>query len=183
LNIFYLHTDPVKAARDMVDKHVVKMILESAQILSTAHRVIDGVQYEDRTASNRRVKRWRLSNNLLDCMLYKATHVNHPMSIWARTTRANYWWLVRHLDALLEEYTYRYNKVHKVERDNLAAVLHTFPSGIIDEQFSDPPSTMDEEFIISSDPVVNYRNYYSIGKKHIHAWTGRSTPSWLDADQ
>ena len=66
MNIFYLDRNPVVAAQMMCDKHVVKMILESAQILSTAHRVLDGDEHADNVG------------------MYKMTHKNHPSTIWVR---------------------------------------------------------------------------------------------------
>jgi hypothetical protein len=92
MNIFYLDRDPVIAAQMMCDKHVVKMILESAQMLSTAHRVLDGDEYANKMG------------------LYKLAHKNHPSTIWVRTSSENYRWLFNHYDALMQEYTYRYDK-------------------------------------------------------------------------
>ena len=66
MNIFYLHKDPKTCAEMHCDKHVVKMVLEYAQLLSTAHRVLDGDEWADKA------------------QLYKATHKNHPSAIWAR---------------------------------------------------------------------------------------------------
>jgi len=58
MNIFYLDKDPIKAAEMSCDKHVCKMIIESAQMLSTAHRIIDGVEYYGKTSNGRKIKRW-----------------------------------------------------------------------------------------------------------------------------
>ena len=77
MNIFAIDEHPVRAARQMVDKHVVKMILEAGQMLSTSHRVLDGEEYYDRTKNNRRIKRWRLSDERED-KLWKASFVGHP---------------------------------------------------------------------------------------------------------
>ena len=101
MNIFYLDRHPIKAAQMMCDKHVVKMILESAQILSTAHRVLDGDDYADRYG------------------LYKIAHKNHPSTIWARSGGLNYLWLYDHMRGLMQEYTYRYGKIHATERLNM----------------------------------------------------------------
>ena len=90
MNIFYLDRNPEIAAQMMCDKHVVKMILESAQMLSTAHRVLDGDGYANKYG------------------LYKSTHKNHPSAIWARTNGENYVWLWNNFDALRSEYSYRY---------------------------------------------------------------------------
>lgn len=83
MNIFYLDSDPVVCAQMHCDKHVVKMILESCQLLSTAHRVLDGHSTIEKSASGRNVKRWYL-NDLRQGILYGATHINHPSAIWCR---------------------------------------------------------------------------------------------------
>ena len=62
MNIFYLHEDPIQNAKWHVDKHVVKMVTEYAQLLSTAHRVLDGEMYYGKTINGRNIKRWRLSD-------------------------------------------------------------------------------------------------------------------------
>ena len=59
MNIFYVDKDPVKAAKMLLDKHVVKMILESAQMLCTAKRVLDGTEYMAKTKNGRNIKRWK----------------------------------------------------------------------------------------------------------------------------
>ena len=97
MNIFYLHPDPKKCAEMHLNKHCVKMILEYAQLLSTAHRVLDGDDYANQYN------------------LYKATHVNHPSAIWVRQSCYNYSWLMQLLCHLCIEYTHRYGKVHKVQ--------------------------------------------------------------------
>ena len=109
MNIFYLDRSPSIAAEMACDKHVVKMILESAQLLSTAHRVIDGDEYADKVG------------------LYKMAHKNHPSTIWTRTSTENYMWLNRYFGALCREYTYRYGKHHASER--LAGPLALFLTG------------------------------------------------------
>jgi hypothetical protein len=92
MNIFYLHPDPKTAAKMHCDKHCVKMVLETAQLLSTAHRELDGDELSDRRG------------------LYKSTHRNHPSAVWARANRENYDWLVGLFKGLLEEYTARYGQ-------------------------------------------------------------------------
>ncbi|MBS3076632.1 hypothetical protein J4481_02740 [Candidatus Pacearchaeota archaeon] len=94
MNIFVLDKDPKKSARILCDQHVVKMILESAQLLCTAHH-----------CTNPKSK-----------APYKKTHVNHPCSIWTRTSEGNYNWLVAHADELCKEYTKRYNREHKTKK-------------------------------------------------------------------
>ena len=89
MNIFYLHNDPQVCAAYHCDKHVVKMILEYAQLLSTAHHELDGVPS-------------------IEC--YKKTHVNHPCTKWVRESLQNYRWLMRLITGLNDEYRKRYNK-------------------------------------------------------------------------
>ena len=78
MNIFMLHENPQTNVEMHCDKHVVKMVIEYAQLMSTAHRVLDGKLYEDRTANNRRIKRWLHPNPNMENLLYKASHINHP---------------------------------------------------------------------------------------------------------
>ena len=94
MNIFHLDNDPIKAAQMMLDKHVVKMIVEYAQLMSTAHRVLDGEHYYGKTVNGRKIARWK--HPTLDNQLYKASHVNHPSNIWLRESDDNYFWLYRH---------------------------------------------------------------------------------------
>ena len=178
MNIFYIDEDPVKAAQWMVDKHVVKMILESAQLLSTAHRILDGVEYEGKSQTGRRARRWLLSD-ARENILYSATHINHPSAVWCRQSVENYNWLADHLHALLCEYTYRYNRMHKVEGD-LAYMLMSPPESLKEWDMTPMPSAMADEYKISDDPVVNYRNYYKFGKAGMHSWKNRQPPEWIN---
>ena len=92
MNIFYLHNDPKICASYHNNKHVVKMILEYAQLMSTAHRVLDGTVYESKTKNNRRIKRWLLDDDR-ENILWKASHIQHPSGIWLRSSSENYKWL------------------------------------------------------------------------------------------
>jgi hypothetical protein len=98
MNIFFLHFDPKTCAQMHVDKHAVKMILESVQLLCSAHH---------------------LHPNGEDLKLMKLTHKNHPSSIWTRESLSNYKWLLELTKELCKEYTYRYGKVHKCETEYL----------------------------------------------------------------
>lgn len=176
MNIFHLSDDPIESAKWMVDKHVVKMIVESAQLLSTSHRVLDGVQYEARTKSGRSCKRWFLSDDR-EHYLYAATHVNHPSAVWVRQSVENYLWLVDHMYALLDEYRHRYSKIHKTTE--IAWILQSPPFHLKEWDRTPFISAMDEKYIVSADPIENYRNYYRLGKASIHKWTNRERPFWL----
>ena len=76
MNIFYLHNDPIECAKYHNNSHVIKMILEYGQLMSTAHRVLDGVEYYSTTKNNRRIKRWLLPDSRENIM-WKASHVLH----------------------------------------------------------------------------------------------------------
>ena len=92
MNIFYLDNDPKVCAQMHLDKHVVKMILEYCQLLSTAHRVLDGTEVMGKSKTGRNVKRWILPDKREE-IVYSATHINHPSAVWARQSAMNYYWL------------------------------------------------------------------------------------------
>jgi len=165
------------AAQSLVDKHVVKMILESAQLLSTAHRVLDGVETEGKSKTGRKAKRWVLTD-ARENVLYQATHINHPSAVWCRQSVRNYDWLVDHMFALMREYTHRYNKTHKCY-GNLSYMLQSPPHNLKAWEWTPMPSCMAPEYIISEDPLTNYRNYYIMGKSNLHKWTNRQPPEWI----
>jgi len=178
VNIFYVSHDPVEAAQWLVDKHVVKMILESAQLLSTAHRVLDGVEYEGKSKTGRKKKIWMLQDQR-ETIMYAATHINHPSAVWCRTSVENYNWLVEHFFALMCEYTNRYGKTHKCYGE-LSYQLQSPPHKLKEWEWTKMPSAMDQQYIISEDPIINYRNYYREGKVKLHKWTNRQPPEWIN---
>ena len=112
MNIFYLHKDPDICATYHCDKHVLKMIIEYAQLLSTAHRLLDGVESRGSSKSGKtQVRVWTLDYKR-DTLIYKASHVNHPSNIWVRSSSEHYMWLWKLWHYLCVEYTNRYGKVH-----------------------------------------------------------------------
>lgn len=164
MNIFYIHTDPVISARAMSDKHVVKMILESAQLLSTAHRYLDGQQFIQLSKSGARLKKWNHPDPHMDGTLYKSTHLNHPSGIWTRQSKQNYMWLFRHFMALSQEYYERYGKRHASEL-LLAALLKNPPKNIPDTKLTPMlVAITDTQWHVPNDPLQSYRNYY-VGEK------------------
>ena len=110
MNIFYLNHNPKTCAEMHNDSHCSKMIIEYAQLMSTAHRVLDGTEYYDRTKNGRRIKRWRLDDDVMETTLYKASHINHPSGIWTRKSKQNYRWLYDMWTELNTEYMWRYEK-------------------------------------------------------------------------
>lgn len=178
MNIFYLDSDPVLAAQYHCDKHVVKMILESAQLLSTAHRVLDGVAVQGKSVSGlRNVKRWRLDNEF-DSVYYSASHVNHPSAVWVRTSPYHYNWLHNLFAGLLTEYTYRYGKVHKCA--SLLEPLQRFPAKQDYADWEEPPQCMPDDSKDAFSSVIAYRNYYKNHKASFAKWSKRPTPFWWD---
>lgn len=180
MNIFILDTDPVKAAQLQCDKHVVKMILESAQMLSTAHRLLDGTQYKGTSKSGRHMKCW--SHPDLDDILYSAVHVGHPCTLWTIESRDNYVWHYQHFAALSKEYEYRYAKQHKSWL-NLGSVLKMSPHNIRSKGQTPFRLAMgaSPECIDNDNPVESYRKFYKTKQdRFIMRWTGRSVPEWFD---
>lgn len=176
MNIFYTDASPIISAQNLVDKHCVKMIIESAQLLSTAHRVLDGVERKQVSKTGRNIKRWLLPD-FRESVLMQSTHINHPCGVWVRQSKENYYWLYNHLVAMTAEYTYRYGKRHKCcER---LGILGALPYNIPQTTFNAPPSCMDDKYKISDNVIENYRNFYRIGKQHIHKWSKRQPPEWV----
>lgn len=162
MNIFYLHEDPVKSAEFMYNKHVVKMVVETAQILSTTHRILDGEEFIDLTKNGRRIKKWRMKDETLDKILYKSTHPNHPSVVWARESFDNYFWLYQHFIALGKQYTKRYNKEH-LTITKLSDILYNAPNNINNKGLTKVPQFMNEKYF-SDCSIDAYWNYY-IGEK------------------
>ena len=183
MNIFYLDKNPIRCAQIHVDKHCVKMILEYAQLLSTAHRVLDGVLTIGLSESGRKRQLYVLQNGL-DKILYSATHVNHPSAVWCRQSAANYMWLAELLEECCKEYTYRYGKIHKVESSGLMQTLkNIFPKNITEKPFTQPTPAMPDECKVVGDSIQSYRNYYVMNKSHLWSWKGkinrRTEPNWF----
>lgn len=177
MNIFYLDEDPRKAAKMHYDTHVRKMIVESAQILSTAHRVLDGEAVIKLNSIGSRMTTWQLKDERND-ILYKSTHVNHPCSIWVRESVVNYKYLYDLFVALIEEFHFRFNKSHATER--LIKPLKSLPKNIPWVPAT-PFKLAVGKGIVDEDPVIAYREYYAIDKMDLCNYTKRDIPAWLKA--
>jgi hypothetical protein len=176
MNIFYLDKDIKKCAEMHVDKHVVKMILEYAQLLSTAHRVLDGTISVGLSSTGRKKTSYILED-YRDSILYSATHINHPSAIWVRQSEANYRTLFNLFCELLEEYTYRYEKTHACTR--LMVALSQSPKNIKLGDFTQPTPAMPDEYKVKNDSIKSYRNYYIHDKNRFAKWKNRSVPDWF----
>ena len=144
MNIFYLHQTPEQAARYQYNKHVVKMILESAQMLCTAHHCIMGSDAD---------------------VPYKAAHKNHPSTKWARQSGENYAWLYYHMMELGREYEKRYGKKH-LSIIKCEEPLSILPGGILETGLTKMPQCMPDEYKDDCS-IQAYWNYYIHGKKDI----------------
>lgn len=178
MNIFYLDSDPKICAEMHLDKHVVKMIIEYAQLLSTAHRYLDGSESVRLSKTGRKQKWFAIADNR-EHLLYNATHINHPSAKWCRDSAANYVWLYNLFCALCDEYTYRYGKVHLTDQ-KMRQVLSHVPKNIDKKKsFEAPWRAMPDEVKIGSDSLASYRNYYILNKASFAKWTKREVPLWF----
>ena len=163
MNIFYFYDCPKKSAQAQPDKMLVKMPLETAQMLCTAHRELDGDDYADEVG------------------LYKRAYWNHPCTIWARESFDNYRWLYKHFIALGDEYKHRYGREH-ASITKLKDALYFHPDNIEDKGLTPLAQAMPEEYK-DDDPIVAYRNY-CINEKHYAKWErGRSKPTWWSKEE
>lgn len=185
MNIFALDSNPTIAARYHCDKHNIKMILEQCQLLSTAHRILDGTPVVEKSKTGRNVKRWKLDPSV-DSFIYSATHVNHPSAVWARERMSQYLWLAHMTKELCAEYTYRYGKTHKCEQIGLVEwFIHNTPKSIVvDDKFTLPTPAMPDDVKVPGDVVTSYRKYYVNYKQRMLNWSGkiagRPVPSWVN---
>ena len=153
MNIFYVETCPTESARALCDKHVVKMPLESAQMLCAPYLKAP----------------------------YRRVHYNHPCTVWARQSKANYEWLLDHAFSLLQEYTNRYSRIHASGRvvkwcqDNYNKL--NFPE---DKLTLHPQCFGDwqNDCFTPNDPREGYRKYYWLAKRSLAKWKNSETPAW-----
>ena len=180
MNLFYLHEDPTTCAELHCDKHVVKMIIEYGQLLSTAHRMLDGDPYVSQTLGGRRIQRWRHPDEIMEQTLYKASHINHPTTQWVRESADHYQHLLALWRQLSFEYTYRYGKIHLTD-SKLRYSLDQLPKNITLGEWSEPPQCMPADVKVQGDSINAYHKYYAIYKKDFAKWTGRPVPNFMTA--
>jgi len=159
MNIFYLDENPTIAASFHCDRHVVKMILETTQMLSTAHHVL-GIDVPEK-------------------YLYQVTHKNHPCNIWIRQSTVNYQWLAYLGISLCKEYTLRYDKIHTCQ-ERIEALSNCFPKTIPSGFMTPPALAMPERYKIVGYPVQSYRNYYNGEKLYFAKWKLNNKPPWIE---
>ena len=181
MNIFILDTDIEKCAQYHCDKHLIKMILESAQLLCTAHWIDKYVGYVPRKITGEEWEIVRAEKVKPDRDFpYLPTMYNHPCSIWVRESIENYEWLWQLSDELNIEYGIRYGgKSHKSFHDVIAKVQDiNLPSkGLTPFALAMP----DE--LKSDDAIASYRDFYHKDKATFASWTKRGQPSWWNEDE
>lgn len=157
MNLFILDEDPVVAASMYCDKHVVKIILEACQMLSTAH-----LHYGMRS----------------DRIYRSASYVNHPVTSWVRASIANYRWTVEHAYALCHEYRCRYLAEHRhlSMLDYFSTTIPPLP----DIGLTPFAQAMPRDLLsLDLDAVSAYRLYYAIYKIHLASWKNNNVPDWF----
>lgn len=179
MNIFALSHCPVESAIWQHDKHVVKMLLETAQMLSANARLVPEWREKcviDNLSTPKQAHQW----------LYSPAYVNHPCTIWARQTLGNFRWLCLHGVALWREFDYRFGGPHK-SYDRIIKPLNHFAHNVFDygdESMTPFAVAMPDEYKVPANAVESYRSYY-VGEKIManSKWTGRDRiadlPSWL----
>ena len=181
MNIFALSSVPEVAARWHCDKHVVKMILESAQMLSTAHRVLDGMEERRSSVSGKTMSRyWELPDDR-ENKLYKAVHMKHPSTLWTMESHMNYKWHYQLFKCLCKEYSYRYGKVH-VSETKLLDILKDIPKNIKKSYMTPFALAMgsNPECMNYDDPIGSYQKFYQTKQKRFSmTWKNRETPHWF----
>ena len=167
MNLFILSWLQREIAEYMMDKHVSKILLEAVQMLCSAKRVLDP---DDEETNNQ---------------IYKLAHKNHPVTIWCRTSHANFVWVLDLVEALHAEWKYRYGHPEsKIHKSYIVAQLlrKAIPAETKFAQTGLTPfaMAMPDEFKISGDPIQAYRNYYmSAEKQKIATWKKkRGKPDW-----
>jgi hypothetical protein len=184
MNIFIVDRNPVVAAEMLCDQHVVKMVTESVQMLSTCHRVLDGkMEIAPSNSGKRKVPRYRLADGR-DKVLYHAVHFKHPCNIWIREDIIHYDWLLVHTAALSAEYTKRYNKTHAchgvIEYLLEADAPKNIPVPTTQERLlgnHEFVQAMPDEYK-DKDPVKAYRNFYIGSKSKFARWRFTTPPKW-----
>jgi hypothetical protein len=165
MNIFILSLIPKEIAEFMMDKHVSKILLEAVQMLCSAKRLLD-------------------PEDPINDQLYKVAHRNHPVTIWCRKSKANYLWTLELIEALHNEWKYRYGhpdtKMHKSYLVSLLLKEHVPKDSQFEETGLTPFALAMPDQYKTDDPVVSYRNYYmSDEKQKIASWKKRrASPSW-----
>jgi hypothetical protein len=167
MNIFVTDSDPAQAAKNLCDKHINKMISESAQMLSTSW--------------------WILDSGCPGVVTYKPTHQHHPCTKWVMESDGNYLWLGQHAMEMCKEFTRRYNKIHKTQE--LIECLWKHPPRNIPNYGMRKMTPFVHAYYgkdpvghlmchVPGDPIQSYRNFYKLDKTRFAKWKYSQPPSW-----
>ena len=181
MNIFYLHRDPVIAAQMHCDQHVVKMLLETAQMLSTAHRMLDGEKTKRPSVSGKRMVDYYVHPDpILEHTLYKAVHFKHPSNVWIRESVEHYGWAKDLMNALADEFEYRYDKQHGTALTVLPYLQLPPKSMKMNGGWTAPPQCMPDEIKRPiTQTMLAYRDFYITEKSKFAKWNkNRKSPDW-----
>jgi len=173
MNIFVLDSTPSAAARYHCDSHVVKMILESAQLMSTAHFVTSSPGCSVTSLDGTRTA------TLHGKRILFPTHANHPCSRWVREIDSNYDWLHSLAVHLCVQYTKRYGKEHALEA-TIRGPLAVIPSRLTSGPCTPFVQAMPEVYR-QPDAVLAYRFYYIGMKMGFARWRHSPSPEWLES--
>ena len=157
MNIFVLDKSTDRCAQYHCDQHVVKMILESVQILCTA-----------------------LNKRGL-ATPYRSTHVKHPCVLWVEKSFDNFCWLKDLAIALNEEYRFRYEK--QSDHKSISVLHEISVYRYRSRGLTEFAQAMPEKYKVPGDPVTAYRNFYMQEKMAFAKWTKRSSPGWLQVSE
>lgn len=151
MNIFILSKDLAENVKMHCDAHVRKQILEAAQIACTVHWLTGGKAP------------------------YRSTHKNHPLVRWACESMTAYKFTVKYGLALCEEFTYRWQGVHKTQA--VLQWLSENPPNIPNAK-TKYKIVVPDDCLVASNEEASYRNHYLKNKRHIAQWTRRPVPEW-----
>ena len=179
MNIFILDKNPITAAQMLCDRHVPKMIVESGQMLSTAHRLLDGIPEKRRSKSGKTIQTYFSFGDERDDIYYAAVHKYHPCTTWTLASKENYQWHYEHFVGMCKEFEYRRGKVHKTS-DVLGEPLAKTPITIPNIGLTEFAQAMSHypDCIVKGDAVAAYRNYYHMAKSFAKWDWGRPAPDW-----
>lgn len=201
MNIFALSRNPTQAAKEMIDKHVIKMPTETCQML---HTNILCMQYVQEHGKEPQLKELKAFHQEIGSELMKPAMLNHPSTIWARQSLANFRWLYQHGLALCDEYSYRYGKEHGTHQRIFDCISHApmindypYPTN----KLTPVSIAMDDKYRIDADEFHNthrvqygkqtndwdfviesYRHYYLEGKWRFAEWRKNRRPIWFPAN-
>ena len=166
MNIFFLSKKVSRCARWHCDKHVVKMILETAQLLYTAHWSTGDPDFSSAPSRMDGTPGYQSIRN-----------PGHPSAVWTRASLMHYMWLANLGLALCQEYRRRFsNRLHACEEHIFWLYAH--PPPLPERGWTQPPQAMPDQYR-TGDSIAAYRAYYREGKAHLLTYTGRARPHWL----